>query len=109
MRDTRVLELARRVTVREDPQMTLRLPLERPARVRIMLTDGSSLQGEVGVNRGDDALPYSRAELREKFMNLSTRVWPQAHAAQVLEATLGMAAGGTSFSAWTRLLRQPAR
>jgi len=109
VRDTRVLELARRVTVREDPQMTLRLPLERPARVRIMLTDGSSLQGEVGVNRGDDALPYSRAELREKFMNLSTRVWPQAHAAQVLEATLGMAAGGTSFSAWTRLLRQPAR
>ena len=108
VRDTRVLELARRVAVREDPEMTARLPLERPARVLITLTDGSSLQAEVGVNRGDDALPYSRAELREKFMDLSARVWPQALATQVLEATLGLAAGDTRFDAWTRLLRQPA-
>jgi 2-methylcitrate dehydratase PrpD len=109
VRDTRVLELARRVTVREDPQMTRRLPLERPARVLITLIDGSSLQGEVGVNRGDDALPYSRSDLRDKFMELTGRVWPSAHGAQVLEATLGLAAGDTPFDAWTALLRRVPR
>lgn len=109
VRDTRVLELARRVTVREDPQMTRRLPLERPARVRITLNDGSSLQGEVGVNRGDDALPYSRDDLRAKFMGLTGRVWSPTHAAQVLEATLGMTAGDTAFDAWTTLLRRAPR
>jgi 2-methylcitrate dehydratase PrpD len=105
VRDPRVLELAGRVSVREDPQMTHRLPLERPARVSITLSDGSTLQGEVGVNRGDDALPYSRADLRDKFLDLTGRVWPKAHAAQVLEATLGMAAGDTDFGTWSGLLR----
>ncbi|MEO7937778.1 MAG: hypothetical protein ABIR55_04080, partial [Burkholderiaceae bacterium] len=106
VRDPRVLELARRVTVQEDPQMTRRLPLERPARVRITLIDGSSLQGEVGANRGDDALPYSRDDLRDKFMALTGRVWPTAHAAQVLEATLGLAAGDIAFDTWLKLLRR---
>ncbi len=109
VRDPRVLELARRVTVREDPDMTRRLPLERPARVSITLLDGQILQGEVGVNRGDDALPYSREELRAKFMALTGRVWVQHHAAQVLEATLALAAGRTDFADWVGLLRQPSR
>ncbi len=109
VRDARVLALARRVTVHEDPQMTRRLPLERPAKVLITLLDGQTLQGEVGVNRGDDALPYSRDELRVKFLELTGRVWPQAHAAQVLEATLALAAGGTDFAAWVGLLRHPPR
>ena len=107
VRDPRVLELARRVTLHEDPKMTQRLPLERPARVLITLLDGQTLQGEVGVNRGDDALPYSRNELRAKFMELTGRVWPQDHAAQVLEATLDLAAGKKGFADWASLLRHP--
>ena len=109
VRDPRVQELARRVTVREDPQMTRRLPLERPARVLITLHDGQTLQGEVGVNRGDDALPYSRDELRAKFMDLTGRVWPQDHAAQVLETTLALAGGTMRLADWVGLLRHPPR
>lgn len=108
VRDTRVLELARRVTVREDAQMTRRLPLERPARVTIDLCDGSTRVGEVGANRGDDALPYSRAELREKFLGLTQRVWPVTHAASVLDATLSMAAGDVAFGDWATLLGREA-
>jgi 2-methylcitrate dehydratase PrpD len=108
VRDTRVLELARRVSVREDAQMTRRLPLERPARVTIDLLDGSALVGEVGANRGDDALPYSRAELRDKFLDLTQRVWPEAHAASVLDATLSLTAGDVTFAEWTKLLRREA-
>jgi hypothetical protein len=92
VRDERVLALARKVSISEDPAMTQRLPLERPARVVISLHDGRQIIGEAGVNRGDDAAPYSREELRQKFMDLTQRVWPAAHAAAVLEATLEMAA-----------------
>jgi 2-methylcitrate dehydratase PrpD len=107
VRDPRILELARRVAVREDPQMTLRLPRERPARVSIHLHDGRTLEAQVGVNRGDDALPYTREELRAKFMDLSGRVWPQDHAARVLQSTLALADGKTAFGDWVALLRQP--
>lgn len=104
VRDPRVAALARKVTIQEDPAMTRRLPLQRPARVVITLDDGSTLQGEVGANRGDDALPYSRDELRAKFMDLTTRVWPLQHAQAVLQATLDMADDGASLSQWTTLL-----
>jgi 2-methylcitrate dehydratase PrpD len=109
VRDPVVLALAQKVTVQEDPQMTRRLPLERPARVVITLQDGSTRVGEVGVNRGDDASPYSRAELRGKFLDLAGRVWSQAHAQAVLDLTLGMADGAVAFADWTALLRQPPR
>jgi 2-methylcitrate dehydratase PrpD len=105
VRNPQVLALAQRISVQEDPQMTRRLPKERPARVEIHLIDGSVRVGEVGVNRGDDASPYSREELRGKFLDLTGRVWPQAHGERVLEATLALAAGSAGMDDWTTLLR----
>jgi len=110
VRNPAVLALAQRVSVTEDPAMTRRLPYERPARVVITLTDGSTLVGEAGVNRGDDAAPYSRAELATKFMDLTSRVWPASHAQEVLDVTLALALGqgGASLVQWCQLLRVPA-
>jgi len=106
VRDPRVLALAQKVDVREDPSMTKRLPLERPAKVVIRLDDGSTVSGEAGVNRGDDASPYTREELRAKFMDLTGRVWPAEHAQRVLDATLGLVRGKTTLADWRELLRQ---
>jgi 2-methylcitrate dehydratase PrpD len=106
VRDPAVLALAQKVEVSEDPSMTQRLPLERPARVVISLHDGRQFIGEAGVNRGDDAAPYSREDLRQKFMDLTQRVWPAAHAAAVLEATLEMAALRGSLATWATLLER---
>jgi 2-methylcitrate dehydratase PrpD len=108
VRNPAVLALAQRVSVTEDPAMTRRLPYERPARVVITLTDGSTLVGEAGVNRGDDAAPYSRAELAAKFMDLTSRVWPASHAQRVLDLTLALGQGGASLAQWCQLLREPA-
>lgn len=105
VRNPEVLALAQKVRVQEDPRMTQRLPLERPAKVVITLTDGSTLVGEAGVNRGDDASPYTREELRHKFMDLTQRVWPAAHAEQVLQATLGLGKGSATLDEWVVLLR----
>jgi 2-methylcitrate dehydratase PrpD len=104
VRDPAVLALAQKVDVREDPAMTRRLPLERPAKVTFLLKDGRRVVGEAGVNRGDDASPYTRAELRTKFMDLTQRVWPAAHAERVLDATLDLGAG-TTFAEWAAMLR----
>jgi len=85
--DPAILALAKRITVREDPAMTAKLPLLRPAEVTIHLRNGRTLQGSTEVNRGDDQAPYSAAELDAKFFELAARAWPLA-AAQAIHADL---------------------
>ena len=104
VRDPRVLALAQKVELSEDPAMSRRLPHERPARVVITDKEGRQWTGEAGANRGDDALPYSAAELSQKFLDLTSRVWPVAHAEQVLQATHGLCAGQLALAPWLRLL-----
>ena len=91
VRDPRVLALAGRVTVTEDPAMTARLPDERPARVEITLHDGNRLTSEVGANRGDDTDPYTRHELATKWTELCERTWPPANAKRIQALLLGLA------------------
>jgi hypothetical protein len=81
--------------------------VERPARVVITATDGRQWMGEAGVNRGDDASPYTADELTTKFMDLCGRVWSQAHAERVLQATHALCAGEGRFADWCALLQQP--
>jgi 2-methylcitrate dehydratase PrpD len=99
-----VLALAQKVRVSHDPAMSQRLPAERPAQVLMRLTDGRQLVAEAGVNRGDDASPYTREELRAKFMDLSGRIWPAAHCRDLLEATLGLARLQVPLGRWLGLV-----
>ena len=99
-----VLALAQKVRVSHDPAMSQRLPAERPARVLLRLKDGRQLVAEAGVNRGDDASPYTREELRAKFMDLSGRIWPAAHCRDLLEATLGLARLQVPLGRWLGLV-----
>jgi 2-methylcitrate dehydratase PrpD len=107
VRDPAVLALAACVTVREDPAMTRRLPKERPARVSVRLRDGSEVTAEVSFNRGDEASPYTESELRQKFIDLTSRVWPSEHCQRVLDVTLALGGAGSSMRAWRELLRNP--
>jgi 2-methylcitrate dehydratase PrpD len=107
VRNPRILALAQKVSLSEDPAMTKRLPMERPARVVITATDGRQWMSEAGVNRGDDASPYTAEELTGKFKDLCSRVWSQAHAERVLQATHALCAGEGRFADWCALLQQP--
>ncbi|HUS53722.1 MAG TPA: MmgE/PrpD family protein [Thermohalobaculum sp.] len=78
-----ILELAARVTVREDPAMTAQLPNHRPAAVTVTLTDGTSLTARTETNRGDWADPYPPEEIRAKYLSLTARLWPEAAAAAI--------------------------
>ncbi len=73
--DPRILDLAARVTLREDAAMTARLPAERPARVTVTLTDGRVLSAERRSNRGDAVDPYPQIEIEAKFLALTAPVW----------------------------------
>lgn len=99
--------LAARVRVMENPEMSRRLPLERPARVTILTHHGDRYSAEVGANRGDDALPYTAEELSHKFVSLVSRVWPVSHAQALLAATLRLAEYAEGFDHWSSLLDFP--
>ena len=75
--DPRTLNLAKRVTIREDPDMTARLPDLRPASVTVGMKDGTRFRASVETNRGDWQDPYSQEQLSDKFMSLATRLWPE--------------------------------
>jgi 2-methylcitrate dehydratase PrpD len=107
VRDPAVLALAARVTVSEDREMTQRLPKERPARVTVFLKNGRTVAAEVSSNRGDEASPYTQGDLRRKFIDLTSRVWPREHCHRLLDATLNLGSAGSSMRLWTDLLRHP--
>ncbi len=107
VRDERILALARKVHIAEDPAMTQRLPRERPARITLTDRQGRHWVGEAGVNRGDETAPYTAEELGGKFMDLCQRVWPEAHARELLNATHALCAGELPLASWLTLLRRP--
>jgi len=85
-----ILALAAKVTVREDPAMTARLPDRRPARVTVRLADGTRLSAATETNRGDWADPYAPGEIRAKYLSLATRLWPERAAAEIWDAVMAL-------------------
>lgn len=83
-----VQALAARVTVNEDPALTAQLPGLRPARLRLTLADGSVHSAEVTTNRGDTEDPYTEAEVRAKFRELTDPVYGPARAQAIEDAVL---------------------
>lgn len=75
--------LAQKVTVSEDPALTAMMPSRRPSRVRVIMHDGSVLEGETFLNRGDFEDPYQREQLEEKYFSLASPVWGQETAESV--------------------------
>jgi 2-methylcitrate dehydratase PrpD len=86
----RTLALAARIVVREDPALTARLPALRPARLHVVMRDGSTREAAVETNRGDTEDPYRAEEIVAKFHELADPVWGAAHAARIAEAVNGI-------------------
>ena len=88
--DRAILDLAARVSVREEAAMTAALPAERPARLAIHLTDGRVLRGETRINRGDTEAPYSGEEIRAKFHRLARPIWGEEVVKAIEAAVAGL-------------------
>jgi 2-methylcitrate dehydratase PrpD len=69
--DDRILKLASRVSVVEDPEYTAMTPANRPARISVRFQDGSEREHAVMGSKGDPDQPMSEAELEAKFLRLT--------------------------------------
>ncbi len=90
LHDPTLRRLATSVRLTEDPEMTAMAPDQRPARVTIVFADGQRRSAEVTYNKGDPELPYSEAQLAEKYLSLTSRIWSSAHASDVRDAIDGL-------------------
>jgi len=75
--DPAIVALRHRVTVTEDPAMSVVAPRLRPARATVILSDGGSATHACESHRGDFHQPFAKAELRDKVRELAGTVLTQ--------------------------------
>jgi 2-methylcitrate dehydratase PrpD len=88
--DARIRDLARRITVTADPEMTPRRSDYPTSRLRLRLRDGRLLEGEAGVVRGDAENPVPEVDVIAKFESLASPVVGERRAGQVVAAVLAV-------------------
>src|SRR5256712_10047939 len=71
VRDPAIAAFRRRVTVREDPDLSAHVPRLKPARVTVTFTDGRQVTRLRESARGDFQDPYREDEARAKFRELA--------------------------------------
>ena len=71
VRDPAIAAFRRRVTVREDPELSAQVPRLKPARVTVTFSDGRQVTRLRESARGDFQDPYSESEIRAKFRELA--------------------------------------
>lgn len=74
LNDPAITALRARVSMAEDPAMSARVPVHKPAQVTITLKDGRQHTHTVESHDGDFNRPYNEAVLREKFRDLASDV-----------------------------------
>ncbi len=69
--DSRILDIAGKITIEEDPELTALFPEKCLARIVVYLKDGTLIKSATLSARGDPDNPYSQEELRVKFLSLT--------------------------------------
>jgi 2-methylcitrate dehydratase PrpD len=85
IRDSKILELTSKVRARVEPSIEARYPGEWPARVRVRLGNGETLEAETAHPRGDPELPMSSEEIESKFRALAAHGGLEHAAAPLLD------------------------
>lgn len=102
--DPALRALTQRVEVREDPELTARLPAVRAARVEVVLTDGRVLSAQEDHPPGGFDRPYDREVLDAKFARLAGVTLP-AERVEALAATCARLPDLAAVDELTALLR----
>ncbi len=83
VRDPAIAAFRRRVTVREDPELSIHVPRLKPARVTVVFVDGREVTRLRESARGDFHDPFGEDEIRKKFRELAGLVLDPAGIARV--------------------------
>jgi len=70
--DPNILEMARRIRVVPEPEFDKEYPATLKTRVQVLLKTGETVSAMHGKTRGDDNFPLSDAEIKEKFVWMSS-------------------------------------
>jgi 2-methylcitrate dehydratase PrpD len=90
LEDPAVRALASRVTVREDPNMSHRVPGYPSARVAVRLRGEEALQAETFIASGDALNPLERSAIAGKFRSLAGRRCDAAMVDAVFDAVMAV-------------------
>jgi 2-methylcitrate dehydratase PrpD len=85
----RILDIAEKVIIEEDPELTALFPEKCLARIVLNLKDGTLIKSETLSARGDPDNPYSREELGAKFLHL-TQSLPDRRNAEMFDLIMNI-------------------
>jgi 2-methylcitrate dehydratase len=86
LREPRVLEFMRKITVKPDPALTARVGAAVPTRVTATLADGRRISREVDDVPGFPGRPMSRADVERKFGGNVGKRWPRERTDAILQS-----------------------
>jgi 2-methylcitrate dehydratase len=84
-RDTRTLELMKKIAITEDAEFNKRYPASLPCRMTITLKDGTQRTAELSNPIGHHDRPMTDAQVVDKFRGLAGRKLPPQRLQQVLD------------------------
>lgn len=70
--DSEILNLAKRVELKEEPALTNLVPDKRPAIVEILTKDGHKFRERVDLPKGEPENPITDEEIKKKFIELAS-------------------------------------
>jgi 2-methylcitrate dehydratase PrpD len=86
LENDKIRALARRITVRSDPDITYRTPSQRPVLISVVLRDGRILEASATLASGEyDHQPFADEELSDKFLYLTSGPLGKQKAAELLD------------------------
>ena len=85
LRDERILQLADRISIEEDPELSRQFPAKYPCRIEIRTRSGNTLVASVDHPRGHFRNPMTDEEVSAKFRVLAGRVLSSSHVERALD------------------------
>jgi 2-methylcitrate dehydratase len=86
LRDARILAFMRKITVKEDPELSKPKGNAPSTRLTVTLTDGKQIVNQVDDLAGFPGQPMSRTDIERKFRGNVGNRWPGDHTDAVLQA-----------------------
>lgn len=83
--NSEILNLAKRVEVKEEPALTNLVPGKRPAIVEIITKDGNKFRERVDLPKGEPENPITDEEIKKKFVELASCCRSKEEIANILE------------------------
>lgn len=88
--DARVLDLASKIKVDQDPELEKLYPKYIPASINIKMKDGKEYFYQVKTPKGDPEWQLTRDELKVRFQDLAGRVFDSAHVERIYDAVYAL-------------------